>query len=201
MSSTPTQRQGWLHVQETWRYRQGRHAASDEDEDVHDGEAARQVTWRRRYVLLNDLGVFIFRVPPLLAVDCELMGSIPLQDIVLTDALGAADDLSAPGACPTAHSKTGPVHGILHSHTDFQLRGNLVCDGASGDGENTPLSFPSLLPPSSPLSPAAKSQIPEASGALGSRSVLLLVRAESSASKQAWVEVRPRVRVRACVTG
>jgi hypothetical protein len=36
---------------------------------------------------------------------------------------------------------------------------------------------------------------------LGSRSVLLLVRAESSASKQAWVEVRPRVRVRACVTG
>jgi hypothetical protein len=93
------------------------------------------------------------------------------------------------------------VHGILHSHTDFQLRGNLVCDGTSGDGENTPLSFPSLLPPSSPLSPAAKSQIPEASGELGSRSVLLLVRAESSASKQAWVEVRPRVRVRACVTG
>ena len=198
MSSTPTQRQGWLHVQETWRYTQGRQAASEEDEEVHDEEAARQVTWRRRYVLLNDLGVFIFRVPPLLAVDCELMGSIPLQDIVLTDALGAADDLAA---CPTAHSKTGPVHGILHSHTDFQLRGNLVCDGASGDGENTPLSFPSLLPPSSPLSPAAKSQIPEASGALGSRSVLLLVRAESSASKQAWVEVRPRVRVRACVTG
>jgi hypothetical protein len=201
MSSTPTQHQGWLHVQETWRYRQGRHAASDKDEDVQDGEAARQVTWRRRYVLLNDLGVFIFRVPPLLAVDCELLGSLPLQDIVLTDALGAADDLATPGACPTAHSKTGPAHGILQSHTDFQLRGNLVCDVTSGDRENTPLSFPSLLPPSSPLSPAGRSQIPEASGALGSRSVLLLVRAESSASKQAWIEVCARVSVRACVSG
>jgi len=190
MSSVPTQHQGWLHFQEICRHGQGRHTGADED-----GEAALQVAWRRRYVLLNDLGVFIFRVPPLLAVDCELMCSLPLQDIVISEPPSApsGDDQHAPGACTMAGGKTGAAHGTVQSHTGFQLRGCLV-ECISGDEESTSyLPFLSLLPESSRCAPS-RARTPEASAA---HSVLLLLRAESSARKQAWVEVC--VRASMCV--
>jgi hypothetical protein len=94
IASVPTQRQGWLDLQilpqdvAQGRWLEAAGVANQNGVDCEHAEgtpASVDGAWRRRYVLVNDLGVHIFRVVPLLCLDTELTASLPLRHLILTE--------------------------------------------------------------------------------------------------------------------
>ena len=167
IASVPTQRQGWLQIlpQDVaqGRWLEAPEVANQNGVDCEHAEgtpASVDGDWRRRYVLVNDLGVHIFRVVPLLWLDTELTASFPLRHLILTE--------------PPDVVESGEK-----SH-DFQLQAQpLACAPDSLMSKDAPRVTPSQ--------PGAQNTRPSHITGDG-RALVFRMRAANFADKQEWIE-------------
>lgn len=227
--SVPTQHEGWLRFQEVSRTRvqlpyghpstdapcllagrikkegAGRHTNEDGVRGYADGDGE-EGTWRRRYVVVNDLGIFIFRGAPLIRLDCELVCTLPLEHLVVSQ--------PSPSNI-VVHKEGGHAGGF-----GFQVQGQLCVNSTASSSPSSPPhtqssstakyssppSFPSsgCRPSSSSFASAAAAAIASSSTSsdtalddlqLGAamfahaHSVRLLVKTGSQDDTLSWVQV------------
>ena len=204
--SVPTQQEGWLHIKELWAPdREPTSACTNAchvPQHVFAGEELQGSKWRRRYLVVNDRGVFVFRSLPLLLVDWEWIGWLPSDNIVVTQ---PRDEEEVDGA----NGFVGPG--------DFQVRGRLVvnrmkwmcqCQTSTFSTENSPPAPGSKdLKDLKDLEAAEATEVAEVAEVAETAAdqvlrisdqglnddagtVLLRFRADNAASKMLWVEVR-----------